>query len=253
MVVKAPPPPPPAPVYSWTGFYVGGNAGGVWGQVDESLGLTGSWVGRPETPALLNAGSQGLRGSGFIGGGQVGFNVQSGPAVFGIEADIDSGRMLASKPISNVPNPSVTSYSIGADARTSWMATVRGRAGVAFDRLLLYVTGGLAVANDNFSQTLVQTTGGAFVQTGSPSATKDVGIFGGGVEYAFGNGWSLKGEYLHADLGRLAANSVCPVPSTGCGGFTGNHSDKLRIDIARAGINYKFDWGKAPTPVVAKY
>ena len=132
---------------------------------------------------------------------------------------------------------------------------MRGRIGYAHNRLLLYFTGGLAIANQKFSQTLIQTNfAPGFVETGSASATKRVPIIGGGLEFALWNGWSLKGEYLNADLGQVSFTSAgsCPQPFTAaCLTFTGNHSETLRIQIARAGINYKFDSGKAP--VVAGY
>lgn len=237
MPVKAPAAPP---MFNWTGFYVGVNAGGAWGRESESLVLTGLFVGLPETPALNNAGSQGTHGSGFIGGAQAGYNIQTGPAVFGIEADINSLRLHGHRFIPNVPNPSANTYAFAATSDTDWMATVRGRAGFASDRLLVYVTGGVAFVDDKFSQTITQLNA-PFSETGSASATKSAGIFGGGLEYALGSGWSMKGEYLHANLGRLSFSSAgfCPgVPI--CAAFTGNHADKLSIDIARAAINYKY-------------
>jgi outer membrane immunogenic protein len=198
-----------------------------------------------------------MRPAGFTGGGQVGYNWQAGPVVLGIEADFNSLRLHKSRFIPNVPNASPDTFSLAASSENDWMATVRGRIGYAYDRLLLYFTGGLAISHQRFSQTLTQLNV-AFFETGSVSATKHVPIFGGGLEYALGNGWSLKGEYLHANLGELAFSSagscpaLVPAPPPGtCEGFTGNHSNRLRIEIARAGINYKFDWGKAP--VVAGY
>ena len=238
-------PPAAAPVYNWTGFYAGLNAGGAWAREDETLVLTGNWVGRPEVPGIQSAGSQGLHPAGFTGGGQVGYNWQAGPAVLGIEADVNSLRLHKSRYIPNVPNASKDTFSLAASSESDWMTTVRGRIGYAHDRLLLYFTGGLAVVNRKFSQTLIQTNfAPGFVETGSASATKHVPIYGGGLEYALWNGWSLKGEYLYANLGELAFSSAgsCPPPFTAtCLQFTGNHSDRLRLNIMRAGINYKFD------------
>ncbi len=231
--------PPSAPVFNWSGFYVGVNAGGAWGREHEALVLTGLWLGNPEVPGIQAAGSQGMHPSGFTGGGQLGFNIQSGPAVFGIEADINSLRLRGHRFIPNVPNASANTYSFAATSDTDWMATVRGRAGFAIDRLLLYVTGGVAIIDDKFSQTLTQLNV-AFSESGSASATKTVAIMGGGLEYALGNGWSFKGEYLYANLGTLAFHSAGNPPF---GAFTGEHSNKLKVEIVRAGINYRFSWG----------
>jgi outer membrane immunogenic protein len=242
MATKAPPPVRAPAVYDWTGFYGGLNAGGAWGQDAQSLVLTGSWVGIPETPGLQAAGSQGLDPFGFAGGGQAGYNFQRGPAVLGLEVDFDYLDLKAGRNIPNVPVAGANSYAFTATDGSKWMATVRGRLGYAVDRLLLYFTAGLAVANHNFSQTITQLNF-PFFETGSASTTKDALIVGGGLEYALTNGWSVKGEYLYTDLGQVSATSIgnCPTLAPGaCSGFTGIHSDKLRIEIARAGINYKF-------------
>jgi len=221
--------------------------------------LTGDWTStafnRHDTAIFAAVGSQGTHPSSFTGGGQVGYNLQTGPAVLGIEADLNSLRLHASRFISSVPGTLSAPYSFAESFETDWIATVRGRLGYAYDRVLIYATGGLAIANHKFSQTITQLNF-PFFQTGSVSATKDGWTVGGGLEYALGNGWSLKGEYLYADLGQVSVTSIgnCPTLAPGaCSGFTGNHFDKLRLQIAPAGVNYKFDWGKGKAPVVAKY
>jgi outer membrane immunogenic protein len=231
--------PPTAPMFNWSGFYAGLNAGAAWGREDETLVLTGLWPTQPEFTGIQAAGSQGMHPSGFTGGGQLGFNIQSGPAVFGIEADINSLRLRGHRFIPNVPNASANTYSLAATSETNWMATARGRAGFAIDRLLLFFTGGVAIIDDKFSQRLTQLNF-AFSESGSASATKSVAIIGGGLEYALGNGWSFKGEYLYANLGALAFSSAGSAPF---GAFTGDHSNKLKVEIVRAGINYRFSWG----------
>ena len=96
MRVKAP---PPAPVFSWTGFYVGLNAGGAWGRSDAETNVSCAAVGglpnyfcldalgAANASAVNAAGTGSLSGSAFIGGGQIGFNLQNGGAVFGVEVD----------------------------------------------------------------------------------------------------------------------------------------------------------------------
>src|SRR5260370_22900297 len=151
-IYKAPPPVVAPVPFSWTGFYVGVNAGGAWGHDDERLVLTGSWLGTPEVPGLQAAGSQGMNPSGFTGGGQAGYNLQAGPAVVGIEADLNYLGVRADRFIPNVPVAGNNSYAFDASDRTKWMATVRGRLGYAQDRLLVYFTGRLPGAGRQLSQ-----------------------------------------------------------------------------------------------------
>jgi outer membrane immunogenic protein len=263
-VYKAAPPIVAPLPFSWTGFYVGVNAGGGWAREDSTLVLGGNWndpafFALADKPAVEAGGSRGTHPSGFTGGGQVGFNWQvASPIVVGIEADINSLRLRAntnSGTVQGVATPNT--YTVQTSFESDWIATVRGRLGFAFDRVLIFGTGGLAVANHKFAQMITQTCCGTdFTEGGSVSSTKTGWAVGGGLEYAIVYGWSIKGEYLYADLGKVsfASAGVC---TFGCGfggpTYTGTHEDKLRIQIARVGINYKFDWGKGKAPVVAKY
>src|SRR5271163_3508808 len=89
MPVKAPPP-APAPIFSWTGFYIGGNAGGAWERESNSLVITNNLFFAPGAiPGVEASGSQTLHSSGFTGGGQIGYNYQSGNVVWGIELDFE--------------------------------------------------------------------------------------------------------------------------------------------------------------------
>jgi outer membrane immunogenic protein len=133
-----------------------------------------------------------------------------------------------------------------ANEKLDWFGTVRGRVGVTFDRALLYATGGLAYGHATLSTALTRTTGcaGNNCQNGSTADTKFGWTVGGGLEWAFANNWSVKGEYLYYDLGSLSHTMVDPAfPAV----F--NASASLRGSVARAGLNYKFNSG----PVVAKY
>jgi outer membrane immunogenic protein len=135
-----------------------------------------------------------------------------------------------------------------------WFSTLRGRVGVTFDRVLLYGTGGLAVAGikTDITDGFVGLLPPAFpVAAGSSTAVRAGWVAGGGVEGAIGNGWSVKAEYLHMDFGSID-QSV-----SGSGGFSvalGNlvvnttialsASSHARItdDVFRVGVNYNFDW-----------
>jgi outer membrane immunogenic protein len=141
-----------------------------------------------------------------------------------------------------------------ANYSMQWFSTLRGRVGVTFDRVLLYGTGGLAVAGikTDITDGFVGLLPPAFpVAAGSSTAVRAGWVAGGGVEGAIGNGWSVKAEYLHMDFGSID-QSV-----SGSGGFSvalGNlvvnttialsASSHARItdDVFRVGVNYNFDW-----------
>ena len=166
------------PAFTWTGFYVGANAGYGWGNVN-----TSSWFGRSVSIGDLD---------GFVGGGQVGYNYQIGQFVVGLEADIQGADLNSGRNI------------FGDSVKTEYFGTVRARLGMAFDRWLPYVTGGWAYGN-------VKTT--AFDTFSGLSISSDKTHTGGyavgaGVEYAFTNNLVGGVEYLYVDLGeKRFANS----------------------------------------------
>jgi outer membrane immunogenic protein len=246
MAVKTPPMVVPV-IYNWTGFYIGVHAGGVWlnstDNVTPANGMLTSFFVPPTqifTPMRLNS-------TGFIGGGQAGYNWQAGPMwVIGVETDI-SGTGL-SRTVS-MPGPGDPSRIVTASEKLDWFGTVRGRIGVTpTDRALLYVTGGLAYGHASLSTALTRTTGCNGLnncQNGSVTSTNTGWTVGGGLEWAFANNWSLKGEYLYYDLGTVSHLMTDPFfPAV----F--NASASLKGSIARVGVNYKFGWGG---PVVARY
>ena len=155
------------PVFTWTGFYVGANAGYGWGNVNVGDVFFGG-----------NASIGDL--DGFVGGGQVGYNYQIGQFVLGVEADIQGADL------------NTGSNAFGDRVRTEYFGTVRARAGLAFDRFMPYVTGGWAYGN-------VKTTVGGL---GSTDKTHTGGYaIGAGLEYAFTNNLIAGVEYLYVDLG----------------------------------------------------
>jgi outer membrane immunogenic protein len=155
-----------APVFTWTGFYVGANAGYAFGNVKAGA------FALPRTVAIGDI-------DGFIGGGQVGYNYQMGQFVLGLEADLQGGDLNSSN-------------GFGDRVRTDYFGTVRARAGLAVDRFMPYVTGGWAYGN-------VKTT---IAGIGSTDKTHTGGYaVGAGLEYAFTNNLSAKIEYLYVDLG----------------------------------------------------
>lgn len=253
----APPPPVMPPVYNWTGVYAGINAGYHWG--GSHFSFTGADTDGGGLGALVGAGAiptTGVGGaSGFIGGGQIGYNYQISSIVLGLELDIDgatgrNSRTTVAAPFGFVPVATEDAQQL------NWLGTLRGRIGwTPFDRLLIYGTGGLAFGQ---STAFFSATGPAAAPPLFASVTNTVSVgwtVGGGFEYALPStwfpwsNWSVKVEYLYYDLGRTTGTIFYPYP-----GQFSSLSGQIRHNgnIVRAGLNYKFNWG-APTPVVAKY
>lgn len=156
------------PVFTWTGLYVGANAGYTWGTARFS-DTDGDGFSR--------------RIDGALGGAQVGYNWQAGDIVFGVESDIQATGI----------SRSVTSDGTTLKSEIPYFGTVRGRIGMSFDNIMPYVTAGLAYANNKIT---VSEAGVSLSNT----KTHFGWTVGAGIEAALGNGWSVKGEYLYVDL-----------------------------------------------------
>jgi outer membrane immunogenic protein len=241
------------PVGNWTGFYSGGNVGYGWGSYSAS-NATGTLVttNGGSAPYGFNVGSG--NGNGLTAGIQAGYNWQIEQTVLGIEADwqyLDSKVNTANAAIA-VPAFIGGNFSGSTSLSTDWYATFRGRVGYAFGPALLYATGGVALAETKLSANATGSIAtGAFLPIplgplGSMSASDSavlVGyVVGGGLEYALGAGWSVKGEYLHMGFGRNGYNLTGSLQSpAGLNGVIATHVDlKPSFDIARVGANYHF-------------
>ena len=221
------PAPVAAAVFSWTGFYIGGNLGGKWGRFDETLS-------GPNNSITFERGDS---NTSFMGGGQIGYLWQTGQFVFGIEADIDATRLHDSVRVDRGFGPFVAGDTLAA--RNDWQSSVRGRLGWAIDRTLLYVTGGGAWAN-------LETTG-TFVPVGAvPGLTvsTDKTVFGwtlgGGVDYMVAPGWSLGAEYRFTRFDRdndLALGNLGTNPITATTNFD-THEVTARISYHFGGGEY---------------
>lgn len=182
----------PVPVFTWTGFYAGVNAGYGWNTNDTNTYFD---------PAFGYDSGKNTDG-GFVGGAQIGYNYQMGMFVLGVEADIqyaDRGR-----------DNGYYGYSYyGENSSGDWFGTARARAGFAFDRALVYATGGFAYGDSNGGWTV-----------------------GGGFEYAFTNNLSAKLEGLYVNLeGRNRYDGYL--------GYYGVNSND-EFGVVRAGLNYRF-------------
>jgi outer membrane immunogenic protein len=223
--VAAPPRAPAAfvpvvPPFSWSGIYIGGNAGAAWnrGTVSDAFGNSFTL---PSNNAV------------FTGGGQVGGNWQIGGLVLGVEGQFDwlANQNNASAGI--VISPSGNTLQVISTDR--WLTTLTGRAGWAVDHWLFYAKGGGAwVGNQSFTVNNV-TTGGSF--TTSNGGWNTGWTAGGGIEWAFAGPWSVKVEY---DYIRLSSNSFT-VPATSA--FLPNDTfttANRNIQMVLGGINYRF-------------
>jgi len=240
MAVKAPPLPPP-PVFTWTGFYIGGNVGYGWGR--DTTGI----IPGPTPAIFVNLLPQTLATDprGWLGGAQAGYNWQTGSFVFGVEGDIQgahiSGTVIESPIIQNngTPFPGAGN-NITITQKLDWFATARARLGVAVvPQLLLYVTGGGAwgrvadTANVDFRPV------GTEQYPASASSTRGGWAAGVGGEWSLASNWSVKAEYLHVSLG--GTNTVVAQPFIPLPPFTVTYNfNRMAVDIARVGLNYRF-------------
>jgi outer membrane immunogenic protein len=229
-------PPPPPLAYNWTGFYVGVNAGGAWGRSDVSLLPPGVFT--PQDVAILQANAQPrFDPAGFTGGGQVGYNWQINNFLLGLESDINYIGLKET-----VTSPVFPGFALfvaaqsTASMKTDWLFTLRPRAGLTVNNWLFYVTGGLAVGNEKFAQSIFFPASGS-VNAGSVSKTNAGWTVGGGAEWAFAGNWSAKLEYLYVDLGSVSFTSLNSVVGANA---TFVHSADLRENIVRLGLNYRF-------------
>lgn len=236
--VKAPPL-VSAPVYNWTGLYLGAHAGYAWANTDSTaITPTGTFPAGFVFPASPD---------GFIAGGQIGFNYQIQQWVVGIEgqwswADLsDTNRSLS---------PLIAGRYTDSTSEINWIATLTGRLGIAFNNWLLYGKGGFAWAEtEGHASTF--TGAGALIATSSGSETRTGWTVGVGAEYAFWNNWSAKLEYNYIDLGTDTVTRVT-VNTPAFGGAVTNllRDVEGKIHLVKFGINYRFNFGG---PVVARY
>ena len=201
------------PAFTWTGFYIGVNAG---------LGWSNSGTINISDPIVGNTSINTAGTTGFVGGGQIGYNWQHQRWVFGLETDIQYSDLK-----SGVAWAAYEWFGYSS-SNSQYFGTVRGRVGYAFDRTLFYVTGGLAYGglNSNWWHGTTSNTGWTL---------------GGGIEYAFTDNWTGRIEGLYVDL-----NSGTHTGSHTRNGVLGTYNVSGTSGegggVVRAAVNYKFDW-----------
>jgi outer membrane immunogenic protein len=238
---------PPPPIYSWTGYYAGVNAGYSWGDVDSNLNTPG-FVGGFGNGTGFNNSLPGsfpvsLRPLGFIGGAQAGYNWQVGPTwLVGLEADLqgsgEKARLNRTFSYGCDVEGLTCNLTQTRDAKIEWFGTVRGRFGwLSTPTNLLYLTGGLAYGRVSATGTVTDDplNSGASFSFGD-SRLKAGYALGAGFEAAFANSakWTLKMEYLYINLGSIGGSGIEPIS----GNFY-SWDAKFVDHIIRAGVNYK--------------
>ena len=224
---KSPPSPPVATAYSWTGGYVGVEAG--YGSVGETLtylSTDGFAVDPPGTTYNTNR-------NGFLGGFDAGYNYQVGQFVLGAEGDFNFTRIKGESVTNSIlfPTAGVTIYDYG---KTDWYGTLTGRAGVALDAALLYAKGGAAWSQQEYGAS-VTITGLAPTIYPNFDDTRVGWTIGAGIEYAFSRNVSAFAEYDYLDFG---TKTYFITDTTGTTHTT--YSAKTDASVAKVGLNYRF-------------
>jgi outer membrane immunogenic protein len=241
-------PPPPAP-FTWTGPYIGVNAG--YGLDHFAFPYS---IHAPGAIVYENRG--GITARGAVVGGQIGFNYQFQSDVFGlpvtnivagVEIDSSWSGIRGDTTVYGSPFHNFGSATFGSKFEV--FGTARGRIGYAFGRFLPYFTAGFSYATVNTYYSV--TTNAPFSIAGSSTATRSgifphVGVLGIGLEYALTNNLTVKGEYLYDFINARYTRQLTPVSAIDFG-------TRAMYHIGRIGLNYKFDWLSPPAAVIAKY
>ena len=228
---------------AWTGFYVGGYIGGGFGRADAQTTTVfdeEGYFAPSSVPAVNEAGNQRIKPNGFTGGVTFGGNKQFGALVLGVEADF--GSLNTSDTVSvtdEYPCCVGEDFDVTQTVRNRWLFTARPRVGVAAGGLMVYGTGGLAVTDLKYESFFTDSFGAT--QFGEIEKTRAGWALGAGGEFKLGSKWSVKGEYLYTDFGRITRTGGV----LDDGEFTWpenpfTHSTDLKMHNVRFGLNFHF-------------
>jgi outer membrane immunogenic protein len=234
----------PAHAGDFKGAYVGLTIGGVSNTANASTTTVFNPAGYfniTSPPAIALAGAQKLNPSGFTFGGQFGYNFQHHAFVLGLETDLGSMNLSASKSTTaTYPCCAPTTFTVTQFVGTSYLFTLRPRVGFTAGPVLIYGTGGLALTNVDYSSLFTDTFASAHEGV-DKSSTQAGWAAGAGAEFKVGHHLSVKGEYLHTDFGsqsNTASDLTAPATTHWPNTFT--HTASLTGNVYRFGFNYRF-------------
>ncbi len=231
--------PAPAEMCNWSGFYVGGDVGGAFDRAEFDLNLTGAWESFPEPSDETfgeRLGSRDLDANGLVAGAFLGYNFQWNNWVIGVEAGCDFVGLRDSfnSGLEFVSPGTGDAFVVRQSFKTHYRATVGPRIGYAFNRVLLYATGGLALGDMEVAQEIREPFFG-FREEGSTDDSEIGWMVGGGLEYCLARHWSIRAEYRYTDFESFDFSSRGNDPT-----FTGHHDVDLRYHSVTAGLAFRF-------------
>src|ERR1700734_3148150 len=191
----------------WTGFYAGLNVGGAFGSSRNAFSIAGFGLPTFNTPL-----------QGVVGGGEAGYNWQTGPWVLGLEANFEGSGLSGSRTAPCLP-PLCGALAASYTQKLPWFGTLRPRVGYALGNWLLYATGGGALGHVDTSATAAI---GSFVANNKTSQGRGGGPGGGALEGALARGWSPKIEFLYPDLASHTTPSLAPPPISNASRLSAN-------------------------------
>jgi outer membrane immunogenic protein len=231
----------PAPVFTWTGFYIGGNGG--WG---EGRSQSTAFLGDTAFPTgtVFNE----ISSSGWLAGAQVGFNYQTAyNLVVGVEGEWDWSNISGTE--TTLSTHAIAGAPVGSASTTTGrnkdIADLTGRIGWAAGPWLFYGKGGVALDQTSSTAVFLSTTG-TLVSTSTSSTGRSGWVVGAGFEWAFAPAWSAKIEYEHFDFGSTNVGVSHILIATGAFSQTFVSSTE-KLDVVKGGINYRFNWGGPAT------
>lgn len=227
---------------SWTGFYIGANAGGAWSDTStRTVGSSGNGttvIPPGDIATISSLGGSSSNDSGFAGGIEGGYNWQSDALFFGIETEYGWFNIEQNK--SNTfqsalaISPPITA-TINQTLSTDWVWTLRPRIGYASGPWLFYGTAGVAATKINLDVHYSDTQATPRTANMTANDTKTGWTAGVGAAYLFAPSWIIKGEWLYSDFGNIRASAAT------AGGYAQFTSEaEVKANLVRVGIDYKF-------------
>jgi len=235
LAVKAAPPPIMAPIYNWTGFYIGANGG--WGSAHNC------WDFVTAAGAVFH--NDCVNRSGGLIGGQLGYRWQVNQFVFGLEAQGDWANLSSSRvSLFNPGNCALGVNCLSTRTQLNGIGLFTGQIGYAWNAALLYVKGGAGVTGSRFD--ILDTASG--ITLASASSTRWGGTVGVGFEYGFAPNWSVGAEYDHIWTGNAnnTFNGINAMVAT-----IVNNRISQDVDMFTLRVNYRF--GSYAAPIAARY